>query len=171
LVLNVIRFIPLSQYHTVMEPTDEAYAKIVRLLAVRSHSEAELRRKLTSRQFGESDIAPALARGRADGYVDDERFAFEFARYGRDRKNWAPHRTEQELRQRGVASGLIDLAIAAVFENFDLREQALELARAKVQRMTGDIEACRRRLGSFLSRRGYSFSLCRDVVDEVAPLP
>ena len=153
-----------------MAERDEAYAKIIRLLAVRSHSEAELKRKLGARKIAEEKIGVAIAKARLEGYVNDGRFASEFARYGRDRKAWAPGRTRQELKQRGVASDLIEDAIREVFADSDLREQALELAKARVRRMSGDTESNRRRLAGFLSRRGYSVSVCRDVVDEVAPL-
>lgn len=153
-----------------MERKDEAYAKIIRLLAVRSHSETELLRKLRARRFAEDEIVEALARGRSEGYVNDGRFAIEFAKYGRDRKAWAPTRTRQELKKRGVVSEVVEAAIGEVFEEFDLRAQALELAMARAGRMTGDTESRRRRLANFLSRRGYSSSVCRDVVDEVAPL-
>ncbi len=153
-----------------MAQRDEAYARLIRLLAVRSHSEAELKRKLGARKLAEDKIGAAIAKARSEGYVNDERFASEFARYGRDRKAWAPGRTRQELKQRGVAGDLIDVAISEVFADTDIREQALELARARVRRMSGDTESNRRRLAGFLARRGYSVSMCRDVVDEVAPL-
>lgn len=153
-----------------MTQRDEVYARLIRLLAVRSHSEAELKRKLGARKFAQEQIGAAIERARLEGYVNDGRFASEFALYGRDRKAWAPGRTRQELKQRGVADDLIEVTIREVFADLDLREQALQLAKARARRMSGDTESNRRRLAGFLARRGYSVSVCRDVVDEVAPL-
>lgn len=145
------------------------YDRLLRLLAIRAHSRAELKRKLVARRFDREAVARALARAEEAGYLDDTQFALDFARQGRDLKGWAPARTRLELRRRGVAAPAIEQALADIYGDIDLLEQAIALAAARVRRLSGDRESVRRRLVGFLTRRGYPTAICRKATDAVAP--
>jgi len=145
------------------------YERVLRLLAIRSHARAELLRKLTARGVSKDVAQRAVDRAAAEGYVDDAQFAREFAQHGRDVRAWAPARARLELRRRGVATENIDSALEAVYQETDLFEAALKLARARAPKLTGEREAMRRRLAAYLSRRGFTTDICLKAVDEVAP--
>jgi regulatory protein len=148
---------------------NQLYDRVLRLLSLRSHSRAELMRKLAAKGVEKAAAQEALATAEAQGYLDDGRFAQEFARQGRDLKGWAPVRARMELRKRGVGREEIEAALSSVYAEIDPLEQAITLARARVRRFTGDRESRRRRLASFLARRGFPTSVCHQAVDEVAP--
>jgi regulatory protein len=153
-----------------MDASERAYERVIRLLAGRSHSRAELLRKLRQRGIGKRAAEQAVERATREGYVDDGRFALEFARHSRSLKGWAPARVRQELAKRGVDRDLVDEALAEVYAEVDLLELATHLAQARAARLSGDTESRRRRLVGYLERRGFSTSVCRAAVDAVAPL-
>lgn len=148
---------------------EREYERVLKLLGVRAHSRAELLRKLAARGVDASVARQAVARAEARGYVDDAQFAREFARQGRDLKGWAPARARLELRRRGVDAEAIQQALDAVYSEAGLVAIAVRLARARAARITGERESRRRRLASFLARRGFATDICRRAVDEVAP--
>lgn len=82
-------------------------------LGRREHSRRELASKL-SVKFNLPVDAPAIQAAldqlAADGYQSDERFAEVFVRSRRAR-GYGPVFIEQELRRRGIASELIQLAV------------------------------------------------------------
>ena len=100
------------------EPTTRrpAYARLldraVRILAVRDHSEQELRRKLSAPVMSKNgpeeidataeDYDRVIAWCYEHRYLDDERFASRFLA-SRGRKGDGPARIRQELNQKGVA--------------------------------------------------------------------
>ncbi|ELW1648429.1 recombination regulator RecX [Enterobacter oligotrophicus] len=100
------------------EPTSRrpAFARLldraVRILAVRDHSEQELRRKLAAPVMSKNgpeaidataeDYDRVIAWCYEHRYLDDERFASRFIA-SRSRKGYGPARIRQELNQKGVA--------------------------------------------------------------------
>ena len=99
------------------EPTSRrpAYARLldraVRILAVRDHSEQELRRKLSAPVMSKNgpeeidataeDYDRVVAWCYEHHYLDDDRFASRFLA-SRGRKGYGPARIRQELNQKGV---------------------------------------------------------------------
>ena len=143
-----------------MDASERAYERVIRFLAGRSHSRAELLRKLRQRDVDRAAAEQAVERAQSEGYVDDGRFALEFTRHSQTIKGWA----------RGVEGELIDAALAEVYAEVDLLELATRLAQVRAARLSGDTESRRRRLVGYLSRRGFATSVCRAAVDAVAPL-
>ena len=93
-----------------------AYARLldraVRILAVRDHSEQELRRKLAAPIMGKNgpeeidataeDYERVIAWCHEHGYLDDSRFVARFIA-SRSRKGYGPARICQELNQKGIS--------------------------------------------------------------------
>ena len=97
--------------------------------------------------------------------LDDAAFA-EF--WAEQRERFSPrsaYAVSQELRARGVDR---DTADAAVDEERD-EKRALDAARQRAARGMAslDYDAFRNRLGPFLLRRGFSYSIVRDTVHAV----
>ncbi|MGL9736016.1 MAG: regulatory protein RecX [Symbiopectobacterium sp.] len=85
----------------------------MRLLAVRDHSEGELRRKLMSRvepAFDAADIDATLAYCHEYGWLDDARFAQCYI-HGRSRKGYGSQRIVAELLQKDLLRSVISSAL------------------------------------------------------------
>ncbi|URN98415.1 recombination regulator RecX [Leclercia adecarboxylata] len=86
--------------------------RAVRILAVRDHSEQELRRKLSAPVMSKNgpeaidatqeDYDKVIAWCYEHGYLDDTRFVSRFIA-SRSRKGYGPARIRQELNQKGIA--------------------------------------------------------------------
>lgn len=79
----------------------------IELLARREHSFVELQHKLSQRGFDEVFITSVLANLAASGLQSDTRFAEAYIRM-RAQRGYGPLRIEQELRQRGVPTKIIN---------------------------------------------------------------
>ena len=147
------------------DETRKATTAALRLLAHRPRAEGELTRRLRQKGYAQEAIDGAIAKLREWNYLDDADFA---RRWVESRQLHRPRGTRllgQELRQKGVDAETIDEAIAEAA--IDERADALHLARQKASSYAGlPPEVQRRRLSSFLARRGYGFDLVRRAVDE-----
>jgi len=140
----------------------------LRILARRDHSEAELRRKLQERGFGCGETEAAVIRMKGLGYLDDSRFARQWAESAvRNGRGFGP-RIRLELLRRGVAETIISEVLVSLTGDYQER-QVLE---SVVARKFGSFD-CRkaddrekRRIVSYLQRRGFSLSLILDVLHE-----
>jgi regulatory protein len=133
-------------------------------LGYRPRSEAELRERLQKRGFDEGNVETVIAKLKEQGLVDDLAFA-QF--WNDDRQSFSPRSqrlTRSELRQKGVASDIIDQVVAQVSDE----ENAYRAAQAKARRLPrSDYQSFRRRLGGYLKRRGFGYGVIKPTVERV----
>lgn len=152
----------------------DCYTAALRILHHRFNSEAELRRKLRSKQFEKTDVDATIARLHKEKWLDDKRFAGAFVRT-RANKRVGKLRIRRELQAAGVSEGT---AAQALTDNVDperegeaMRELCVKRARVLVRRNGAEYletEEAQTKLISYLLARGYDFALVREVVRDVA---
>lgn len=129
--------------------------RALRLLAVRSRSRQELRRRLRRAGYEPPEIESAVADLERAGLVDDRRFAEDLAAEKLRRRGYGPRAALTALRQAGVAPEVAERAVEAAGLD-DEEARAEEVARGRVPRLAGLApEVAYRRLLGFLLRRGF----------------
>lgn len=135
--------------------------RALRLLAVRSRSREELRRRLVRAGFEAEEVAAALDDLEAVGLVDDDRFARELAAHHLERRGSGRRAALAALRRAGVGAPVAEEALSEL-DRGDEEARAEALARTRASRLTRlDPETAFRRLVSFLVRRGYEGTTAR----------
>ncbi len=150
----------LRDEDTILRAVDSA----AHFLGYRPRSMEEVRQNLAGKDFPPPVIAIALERLVERGYVDD----LAFARYWvQNRSTFKPRSRpalRSELRQKGIAEDIIQEALA------DLDEDSLayEVAQQRALRFRNPTrEDFRKKLGSLLQRRGFSFTTVRETLDQL----
>lgn len=143
------------------------YDRALDMLEARARGVEELRRRLVKKGEPEPDVDAAIERLRANGLLDDANFARQLTRSKALGAGLSRRRIAQELAKRGVDRAVSAEAIAEVFEDEDVDEDAsLErIARKKMRTMsTLDATTRERRLFGFLARRGYESGAIQRIV-------
>ncbi|MGI1324425.1 recombination regulator RecX [Klebsiella quasipneumoniae subsp. similipneumoniae] len=136
--------------------------RAIRILALRDHSEQELRRKLAAPVMSKNgpealDVTPeeleqVVAWCIENRYLDDNRFVGQFIA-SRSRKGYGPARIRQELSQKGIARQAVEQAMRECDIDW------VSLARAQAQRKYGEplpsAFAEKVKIQRFLLYRGY----------------
>ncbi|MGH9432412.1 MAG: regulatory protein RecX [Terriglobia bacterium] len=107
----------------------DPFSAAIRLLARRSYSVAELRRALQRKLGKDADLDPVLARLRQLGYLDDRKFASQFASSLTRNRTFGRRRVKHELQAKLVDYRAIDAALDQAYEDVNeqqLLERALE---------------------------------------------
>ncbi|MDE3137214.1 MAG: RecX family transcriptional regulator [Acidobacteriota bacterium] len=97
----------------------ELYAAAIGALARRAHSVREMRQYLERRSDDRAMAATVLSRLRAEGLVDDARYARQFARDRSSNRRQGSFRIGRELRARGVADTHIQAALEELAAQVD----------------------------------------------------
>jgi regulatory protein len=108
-----------------------------------------------------------LERLRRQGYVDDLAYARQVVRQRLGGGAVSRRRVREELYRRGVASDLANQAITEFLEDVNLDEEgaALEVGRKRLKSLAGlEPLVQRRRLYSYLARRGYDAEVIASVL-------
>lgn len=110
--------------------TEQAlYTSAIRALMRRAHSIHEMRQYLERRAEDKESVSPVIARLRELQYLDDARYALEYARHHAKSRRQGRFRIARELRGRGVPDRHIEAALDSVFAETD--EAASVRARLK----------------------------------------
>lgn len=146
-----------------------AFSRALYYLHFRPRSHKEMAFYLTKKEFSPEAVRLALARLTDLGYIDDR----EFARlWVSNRCRFRPRGAyvlKGELREKGIDEEIIREALSEV----DELQSAWDAARSRLSKMKppGSSEMDRRELDKkilkFLSRRGFSWDICRAVCDRV----
>jgi regulatory protein len=161
-------------------PSDPFNAAL-RMLARRPYSVAELRRAL-ERKFPEAGpVRQAITRLRELGYLDDRKFAEQYAYSLAQNRALGPHRIRRELKAKLVDYRHIEPAVEQTFQNVNERELLERTVEKKLRGLR--LPVTRARLAALcqsLLRRGFRASdiikavrarpELRPVAEEVEPL-
>ncbi|WP_137937329.1 recombination regulator RecX [Chitinivorax sp. B] len=139
--------------------------RALRILARREHSRTELAAKLARYCEDSAEIDTLLATLCEEGWLSDNRYAEQMVRHRNGQ--FGTRRIRQELREKGVASEIIDAELNAVMHD------DLAVARALWQRKFGqlpDSDKEKARQVRFLQSRGFGYDvilkILRNLEDE-----
>jgi regulatory protein len=147
---------------------DKARQSAYYILGVRDHTVAELREKLTKKEFSPESISHALGEMQRLKLVDDRAFARRWVERSLGGRPAGRRKVALELRRKGIAADLIDETLEEFADSLGSAEVAVEALRRqgwRYRRLDG--ERARRRMFGFLARRGFDMELARRAVDQV----
>lgn len=108
----------------------ELYAAAMRALMRRAHSVHEMKKYLKERAENSDDADAVLQRLRERNYIDDARYARDYARTHAKARKQGKFRIARELRARGVPDKHIEAALDTIFAETDENS----LVRARIDR-------------------------------------
>jgi regulatory protein len=155
-------FLPVRSPARKVSTESDLYALSLRALTRRAYSIHEMRDYLGRRAENAELVSRVIARLREQKYLDDAKYALDYARQHAKARRQGRFRIARELRGRGVPDQHIEAALEAVFAETD--ESALVRARLKRQlsHIRGNIGE--RKIASIyrsLLRAGFSSDVIR----------
>ena len=143
---------------------ERAYQQSMLFLSYRARSEKEIRQNLRKHEVAEEVIEETLERLRKAGLADDN----DFARAWVENRNTFRPRSKKALTLELRQKGLDDEAIQASLSDVDEESLAYETGLKRAVRFKGlERSEFRKKLGEFLARRGFSYSVVASVVSKI----
>jgi regulatory protein len=148
----------------------QLYMSAQRALMRRAHSISEMKKHLERRAEDKELVPNIIARLRERNYLDDAKYALDYAAQHAKLRRQGRFRITRELRQRGVPDRYIDDALAKVFADTD--ESAL--LRIRVERRLARLRGApldQKKIASIyrsLAAAGFSSDLIRAELKRAA---
>jgi regulatory protein len=129
----------------------------VRLLTFRARSEQELRERLKLKGYGEETTANVIEKLKKLRYIDDDRFAREFAE-SLKLKQKGPRYIRPALLRKGIEPQVVEELLSQMYQTSDDEAEQIRLiAEKKLLKMKNiDARKASDRLMRFLVARGFS---------------
>jgi len=141
-------------------------ASALRILALRSHTRAELGRKLKGRKFPGTEIEALLLRYEEIGYLDDEAAARSWVQRRLRARPMGLRSMARELSGIGVSPEIAELALAEGYGEGGELVSARRAAHKRLKALRGK-DKLRERLLRFLQGRGFPVVICIEAADEI----
>ena len=143
---------------------EAAYRRALRLISRRPRSEHELGINFNRNQVPDAVQAAVFTRLREAHLVDDWAFAEAWVENRREFRPRSAKALRVELRKKGVPQE----AIEAALEDYRDEDAAYKAARKAARRWkNSDYEEFHKRVGAYLSRRGFNHTTISPVVERV----
>ena len=150
------------------EELSKAKSYVYRILARRMYTTREIRDKLVEREYVEKIIEDVIATLERYGYLNDKTYAQEWIESRMRSKPQGKIALRRELESKGIDRSIIEDALSQAFDQSKESEMALDLARRKARSFNPDDPvAAKRKLQSFLLRRGFDFETVKGVIEQV----
>jgi regulatory protein len=140
----------------------------MRLISVRSRSKKELEQRLKLKKHNRDTIETVTGRLGDLGYINDEKFAFNWANY-RKSQNKGSELIKNELRGKGIAAEVIEAAVKSLYASKEEEiAQIKQCAEKKLKNTKGkDANEISRKLLGYLARRGFPLDRIMDALREL----
>ena len=147
------------------DPFEVAKRILLTQLTATSKSRRQLAQVLKKREVPAEAAEAALDRFTELGYIDDAAFARSWVESRQRSRGLAASALRRELRDKGVASELIEQVLADTVDPDRERAAATALVEKKLRAMSGlKPEVATRRLVGMLGRKGYPPGLSYEIV-------
>jgi regulatory protein len=145
-----------------IETESALYDAAIKILMRRAHSVSEMKKALIRRTADEDLIQKVIARLKQSGYIDDARYAKQFARQRTEGRKQGKFRVARDLRARGVPDRHIETALEEAAQNTDEAAVVRQRIERKLRSYRGEIDE--KRFASVycsLLRSGFSADVIR----------
>ena len=150
------------------EEKKSAKEQALRLLAYRARSEKEMGDRLQKKGYDSDISAWVVAELKRLNFLSDQQFSLAFVRDKMRTKPMGPYLIRLELKKKGVIDSFIQAAIEEAYREKSPLEIATALGRKKFsQQPTLPLIKRKQRTGDLLTRRGFSWDIIRDVLEQL----
>lgn len=151
---------------------EKVIARAMKLLSIKSRTEAELREKLLARAVSEQVVDQVIAQLKAWRYLDDEQFAADYSSSRLQQRPLGRRRLSWELTHRKVPQPIVESTLDHAYGQCN-EDELIDRAIAKRLRLRGrprDRQQAKK-LFDYLIRLGFASELVRRKVAEVCHEP
>jgi regulatory protein len=139
------------------------FRKAADYCAIQDRCLSEMRQKLQAWGISKEKTNSIIERLLKEGFIDEQRFAFAFARGKFRNLNWGKIKIAAELQRRNIGKGQIARAINEIDET-EYQEVFTKLLKKKTRELQADSIENRYKVMRFLAGKGFEPELIRKVM-------
>jgi regulatory protein len=147
---------------------DQAIPKIKQYCAYQERCHAEVKDKLYSFGLHRKDVDEIMVLLIGENYLNEERFAIQYAGGKFRMKHWGKNKIKQALKQKQVSDYCIKKALKEI-DDTDYAKTFEKLVEQKMNLLKGEknIFAKKKKLQDFLLMKGYESELVNEEVGKI----
>ena len=147
---------------------EQAVPKIKQYCAYQERCHAEVKDKLYSFGLHRKEVDEIIVQLIGENYLNEERFAIQYAGGKFRIKHWGKHKIKQALKQKQVSDYCIKKALKEI-DDTDYKKTFEKLVEQKMKTLKSEknIFIKKKKLQDFLLMKGYESELVREEVGKI----
>lgn len=146
---------------------EEAFKKIKHYCSYQERSHNEVKEKLYSYNLFKVEVEEIIANLIENNYLNEERFAKQFAGGKFRMKQWGRKKIQYELQLKGVNKANVKIGLKEIDEE-EYRAILQKLAKRKLNELTGQHYIAKQaKTTAYLLQKGYEQTLISAVLNEL----
>lgn len=141
---------------------DKSISYAYKLLGIRDYFKNELYEKVKSK-FGELEAEKVLEYMVANGYIDDKKTAYNYAR-SKLSAGYGPYYISSKLYLKGVDIDISSIEEICIKENISMEEHILKYSKRYIKKDSDDPYKDYIKCINFLKNKGYSPALVMQII-------
>lgn len=143
----------------------QALKKIKQYCAYQERSHSETMEKLYSMGLNKNEAEECISNLIEENYLNEERFAIQFAGGKFSIKKWGKMKIQYELKQKGVSSYCIKRALGSIdITAYNTTFQKLALEKLQSLKSEKNIFIKKRKLQDYLLSKGFELTLIYQII-------
>lgn len=135
-------------------------------LSYRVRTVGEIRKKLKEKKISEASIEKVLSHIAELGLTNDEEFALQLVNEKIKNKSASRKVLKQKLFEKGIKADIADEVLEKAFSQVDEKSLALESFKKFRPKQKDDLNSRRKKAYDFLARKGFDYSVIKEIVKE-----
>lgn len=150
--------------HDLPKPLQEIYVKLAKYCAYQERCTHEIHEYLKKYELSKTHEQALIQKLEQDKFLDDERFAVQFAKGKFHVKKWGKIKIRHELRQKHISDELIENALETIPD-----EEYYTVLKELVQKSGYDTEnyAEKAKVLRYLQGKGYAYDEIKQVLQNI----
>ena len=144
---------------------EKLFQKAIKFISIRPRSQKEILSYLQKKSSKQKLQDLALKELKRLGLIDDQAFVDWWLEQRATFRPKGKRALKMELRVKGIESELIELNLAEKVDEEDLAARSAHKKLTVLKNLPWEIQ--REKLISFLSRRGFNWSVIKKILDEI----
>jgi len=146
---------------------EQALQKLKHYCTYQERCHNEVKQKLYGYRLYKKDVEQLISTLIEENYLNEERFAIQFAGGKFRMKQWGRRKIQYELQQKGVSTYCIKLAMKQV-DDETYRQQLEKLAENKYEALRSEQYLVRQaKTTAYLVQKGYEPALVASILNEI----
>ena len=146
---------------------EQALEKIKHYCSYQERCHSEVKSKLYAFGLWKNETEEIIAKMIEDNYLNEERFAIQYAGGKFRMKHWGRKKIQYELQQKGISAFIIKIALKEIEEK-KYAETLQKLAQTKWESLEGEHYLLRQsKTTAYLIQKGYEQGLISQVLQEI----
>lgn len=137
-------------------------------ITYKPRTKKEIRNKFRSKGYSESEIEEAIEHFAEMGYIDDEKYAFDYFRNLKNKSKYSNTDIKRKLLTKGIPKEIIDRVSNAIYDRQAEYMLALNLAKKKMMLIRSDNKKeIKDKIYRYLVQKKFQMDVIKYVIEDI----